>query len=135
MQRLVWAVKADADAFPPDVRMALAARADVIVHSRSEHVFIAAALAASPGRPGRIMVETRGAEGVALKFDGRTELVPARHLAAPDPTGAGDTLVGGLLAALVAAPGDPVAAVRAGQAAAYTMLKNRLEETQARTAT
>ncbi len=132
-QKLLWAVKADGDAFPTDVRAALAARADVIVHSRSERSFIAEALA-GPERAGRVMVETRGADGVVLSFGGRRETVPARQIAAPDPTGAGDTLIGGLLAALAATPDDPVAAVRAGQDAAHAMLMERSMETKARIA-
>lgn len=126
-QRLAWAVKADGDAFPPDLRAALAARADLVVHSRSERPFVADALAGNPGRPGRIVVETRGEQGAQVSAGAGSELVPARHLAAPDPTGAGDTFVGGLLAALIAAPGDAVGAVRAAQAAAYDMLHDRIE--------
>lgn len=126
-QRLVWVVKADGDAFPPDLRASLAARADLIVHSRAERPFVAEALADERRREGRFVVETRGSEGAQISTSAGTELVPARHLAAPDPTGAGDTFVGGLLAALIAAPEDVVGAVRAAQAAAYEMLKDRIE--------
>lgn len=125
-QRLAWAVKADADAFPPDLRAALAARADLIVHSRGERAFVSDALGVA--RTGRIVVETRGAEGAVFTADGRTQLVPAATtVAAPDPTGAGDTFVGGLIAALIAEPGDVATAVRAGQCAAHAMLSRRLE--------
>ena len=40
---VVWVVKADPRAVPPDLAAALAARADVIVHSRGEAPFVAAA--------------------------------------------------------------------------------------------
>jgi len=126
-QRLAWAVKADGDAFPPPLRAALAARADLIVFSRGEAPFVAEALAAAPARPGRRLVETRGAAGVALTADGRTEMIGTEMLAAPDPTGAGDTFLGGMLAALIAQPGDAAAAVRAGQRAARDLLLARLE--------
>jgi ribokinase len=121
-QRLAWVVKADADAFPPELRAALAARADLVVHSRGERAFVANALAHAR----RIVVETRGAEGAAVTVDGRTELIAAEtFVAADDPTGAGDTFAGGLLAALIERPGDAAAAVRAGQRAAANMLLAR----------
>lgn len=126
-QRLAWAVKSDGDAFPPDLRTALAARADLVVHSRSERPFVAGALSGQAERSQRVVVETRGAEGAQVSSIAGSELVPARHLAASDPTGAGDTFVGGLLAALIAAPGDAIGAVRAAQTAAYEMLRDRIE--------
>ena len=127
-QRLAWVVKGDADAFPPALRADLAARADLIVHSRGERAFVAEALAAA-SRPGRMLVETLGAEGASVTVDGVTALVaPEATVAAADPTGAGDPFVGGLLAALLAAPEDAAAAVRAGQRAAHDMLRARQEE-------
>ena len=51
-QRLAWVVKADGDAFPPALRAALAARADLIVCSRGERPFVADALEAVPGARG-----------------------------------------------------------------------------------
>jgi ribokinase len=125
-QRLVWAVKADADAFPQEVRRDFAARADLIVHSRNERSFVEPALAeAGPGHPGRIVVETRGPEGAQFTIAGRTTYVPTDRLAVSDPTGAGDTFLGGLIAGLIENPNDPVAAIRAGEAAARAMLITR----------
>lgn len=129
-QCLCWAVKADGDAFPPDLRTAIAARADLIVFSRGEHPFIAAALDAAPRTSERILVETRGAEGAHLTVGGTTALIAAAPVAAADPTGAGDTFVGGMLASLIARPGDTVAAVRAGQEAARALLLARTHELQ-----
>lgn len=127
-QRLCWVVKADGDAFPPDLRDAIAARADLIVFGRAERPFIAAALGAVPPRSGRILVETRGAEGAHLTLDGWTTPVAAAEIVATDPTGAGDTFVGGMLASLIRRPGDAMAAVRAGQDAARAMLFARVKE-------
>ncbi len=125
-QRLIWAIKGDPDAFPPDLRRDLAARADLMVHSRGERSFVETALAAAgPGRPGRIIVETRGPEGALVTFAGQTVSVPTEKIAAADPTGAGDTFLGGLIASLIQKPDDPVAAVRAGEAAARVMLARR----------
>jgi ribokinase len=127
-QRLCWAVKADGDAFPAAMRQAIAARADLIVFGRAERPFVAAALESVAPRSGRILVETRGAEGVQVTLDGRATAVAATGIVAADPTGAGDTFVGGMLASLIARPGDAMAAVRAGQEAAHAMLLARTEE-------
>jgi len=125
-QRLIWAVKGDPDAFPPHLRCDLAARADLIVHSRGERPFVEPALAeAGPGRPGRIIVETRGPEGVQITIGDKTISVPTKKIAVADPTGAGDTFLGGLIASLIQKPDDPVAAIRAGETAARTMLTER----------
>jgi len=127
-QFVVWAVKGDPDAFPEDVRRDLAVRADLIVHSKGERDFVAPFLGASPRRPGRLLVETLGAHGAELTIGGRTVAVPLdakQAIEGRDPTGAGDTFLGGLIAALIARPSDPVAAVRAGQAAARAMLAAR----------
>lgn len=129
-QRLCWAVKADGDAFPPDLRAAIAARADLIVFSRGERPFIAAALETASPRSGRILVETHGADGAHLMVDGRTASIAATPVAAADPTGAGDTFVGGMLASLIKRPGDAVAAVGGGHEAARAMLLARTKELQ-----
>ncbi len=132
-QKLAWAVKADADAFPLDLRAALASRADLIMHSKGERPFVAEALRNAVPKPDRIVIETRGAEGAQVTRGGVSELVPPQKtLTVPDPTGAGDTFVGGLLAALIANPDDAVAAVRAGQEAAQAMLLDRIEQSKKR---
>ncbi len=130
-QRLVWAVKGDPDAFPEDLRRDLAARADLVVHSEGERDFVAPFLAAAPGRPDRLVVETQGAAGAALTMGGRMLYAPldkTKRVAANDPTGAGDTFVGGLIAALIVRR-DPLAALRAGEAAAREMLIARHKKT------
>jgi ribokinase len=123
-QRLVWAVKGDPDAFPEDLRRDLAARADLVVHSQGERDFVAPFLAAAPGRTDRLVVETQGADGAALTIGGRMLKAPlekTNQVMTSDPTGAGDTFLGGLIAALIVKR-DPVAALRAGEAAAREML-------------
>jgi ribokinase len=125
-QKLIWAVKGDSDAFPPDLRRDLAARADLIVHSRGERAFVEPALAESGlGRPGRIIVETRGPAGAQITIGGKTTFVPTEKIAVADPTGAGDAFLGGLIAALIQKPDDPVAAIHSGETAARTMLTER----------
>jgi ribokinase len=123
---LAWAVKADPRSFSPAQAARLAARADLICHSRAETGFVAAAVAgAGRRRPGAIRVETRGPEGAMLTWDGECRILPTDPLPVRDPTGAGDTLVGGVIASLIANPDDKPGAVRAGIAAARAMLRTR----------
>jgi sugar/nucleoside kinase (ribokinase family) len=129
-QYLVWAVKGDPAAFPEKLRRDLAARADLVVHSLAERDFVAPYLATTPGRPDRLVVETLGAAGATLTTRGRTFRAPiekSKRVKTNDPTGAGDTFLGGLIAALVAKR-DPVAALRAGEASARAMLIARNEK-------
>lgn len=123
---LVWAVKADPRAVPPALATALARRADLIVASRGEASFVETALASggAPGRPA-IRIETRGGEGVAVITNGRTVIVPAEAVAAGDTTGAGDTFIGGLLAAWPESEIHP--AVERGIQAARKLLESRAE--------
>ncbi|MBV8662681.1 MAG: hypothetical protein JO107_06220, partial [Hyphomicrobiales bacterium] len=120
---VVWAVKADRRAVPGDLAAALAARADVVVFSRGEAAFVAQALAGAPRRR-RLTVETRGRDGVAINRAGIIELLPADPIDATDSTGAGDTFLGGFIAALMAGA-EPLAAAKAGVAAARALLERR----------
>jgi ribokinase len=124
--QVVWAVKADPRAVPPELAAAIAARADVIAWSRGEARFVADAFkaAGSPKRR-RLLIETRGRDGVSLCIDEHEEIIPVEPLAAEDTTGAGDTFLGGLLAALVNNPDKLAAAVEAGALAARAMLVAR----------
>jgi ribokinase len=130
--QVVWAVKADPRAVPPDLAGAIAARADIIAWSRGEASFVDGALAIAPtGRP-RLLVETRGRDGVALRLDGREEIIRVEPLAVEDATGAGDTFLGGMIAALIVDRQDLAGAVAAGARAAKAMLMARAEMKEAR---
>jgi ribokinase len=124
--KLIWVVKADARATPPDLAAALAARADVIVHSRAEAAFVAQAFAAA-GACERVRIETRGAQGVAIHAGESETLVPADPLDVEDATGAGDTWVGGFLAARLLRGASLSEAARTGAASVRAMLAARLE--------
>ena len=129
--RLVWAVKADARAVPADLAAAIAARADVVAASRGEAAFVEKALsAARPSQRRRLLVETRGRDGVALTLEGRAQVFPVEPLSVEDSTGAGDTFLGGFLAALIAGIDRPDDAVAAGARAAREMLVARELETK-----
>jgi len=124
--RLVWAVKADPRAVPADLAAAICSRADIVAASRGEAGFLAAALAAAgPSRRPRLIVETRGAESVAVICDGGVDVFPVDPVEAEDTTGAGDTFLGGFLASLIAGNEALDEAVAAGIRAAREMLVAR----------
>jgi len=109
--KVVWAVKADPRATPPDLASDLAARADFIVHSRGEAAFVAEA---GPTRRDAVRIETRGPEGVAIFHDGEETLVPVEPIATDDSTGAGDAWLGGFLAAHCVRDETLIASARSG---------------------
>jgi len=124
--KLAWVVKHDPRAMSPDLAARFAARADLICHSLAEADFLAHALGAGgPLRPGQIVIETHGRSGAAFRRNGRTDFVQTEPLAVSDPTGAGDTFAGGVLAALATGETDPVAVVQAGHRAARALLETR----------
>ena len=118
---LIWSVKADPRAVPADLAAAIFARADIVAASRGEAAFVAAAVAAAgPSRRPRLILETRGAEGVAVTRDGRVDVFPVDPVEAEDATGAGDTFLGGFLALVERR--RPEDAVAAGDRAARALL-------------
>lgn len=122
--RLAWIVKNDPRALPPDLARQLAGRADLICCSRAERAFVDSALSANPRR-GRILIETQGGEGATLIRDGQATSVPTNPIAVGDPTGAGDTFAGGVLASLAGGETDPTAILQAGHRAAAALLAGR----------
>jgi sugar/nucleoside kinase (ribokinase family) len=105
---LAWNVKADRQAFPPELVTRLAAAA-VVSLNRSEAVFLGDALALHrPAEPDDLLERgaglvalTRGREGALLAWsDGRVELTQ-QAIPVSDATGAGDAFFAGLLAAVV----------------------------------
>jgi ribokinase len=124
---VIWAVKADRRAVPDDLAAALAARADVVVFSRGEADFVAKAFAAAgASQRSTLRIETRGRDGVAIDRAGAVELIPADPIEASDTTGAGDTFLGGFIAAFLAGA-EPRDAAKAGAAAARALLATRNE--------
>jgi ribokinase len=109
--KVVWAVKADPRATPPDLAAALIARADIVAYSRGEVGFVAAAGAT---RRDAVRIETLGAEGVALFHAGAETRVAAEPISCEDATGAGDTWLGGFLAAYCVRNETLVASARSG---------------------
>jgi ribokinase len=107
-QTLVWAVKHDDDAYDEASLRRLLDRADIVSFSRGErdYVTVGGVPPERGVRPGTLVIETRGADGVVWSFgspDGGTRAgsVAADPVDAGDTTGAGDTFVGTLTGLLV----------------------------------
>ena len=124
--RLAWIVKHDPRAMSVAQAARFAARADLICFSHAEAGFVRQALAeAGAARPGRVLIETRGGQGAGITRDGQSIDVSAEPLTVTDPTGAGDSFAGGVLAALAKGETDLAAVVRSGHAAARRLLLAR----------
>jgi sugar/nucleoside kinase (ribokinase family) len=122
---VVWAVKADPDAYPPPLAARLLARADVVLLSAGERAFLARQGVAP--RAGALVVETHGAGGVRWRRDGRAGAAPVVPLPVADTTGAGDAFAAGVIAGLAAGGGDE-AAVRRGIETSRALLEARLAD-------
>jgi sugar/nucleoside kinase (ribokinase family) len=127
----VWSVKGDPGSFPPALARELAGRASVIVHSSDEAGFLAEQLGddwrTHTVRPGALVVETHGADGVRFWTDGAERWVRLDEpLRVYDTIGAGDRFCAGLLAAVLDGE-EPEAAVLAGVTSAQALLRDRAE--------
>ena len=123
---LAWVVKDDPRALAPALAARIAARADLICYSRAEAEFVARALeGAGPGKPDRILIETRGGVGASAARGDETVFVGAEPIEIADPTGAGDTFAGGALAALALGEMALAPIIEAGHRAARTLLETR----------
>jgi ribokinase len=126
--RVVWSVKADPDAYPPELVARLRARADVVAFSAGERAFVTAGAGEGGGRPGALEIETRGADGVRWTRGGESGCEPVRPVAVSDTTGAGDALVAGVIAQLLRDAEDVAAAIAAGIESSRGFLERRGRE-------
>ena len=130
--RLVFAVKADADAFPADLVEACVEQAALISFSRGERAFLEDAVGTDglleAGRRS-VLVETHGTDGVVLTVGGEHHRLPVHPVQVRDTTGAGDRLLATALAELAGArawpppPRHAVSAVTSGIEAAERFLQ------------
>jgi sugar/nucleoside kinase (ribokinase family) len=135
---LAWSVKADADAFPPDLRQRLLMEAEIVCLQRDELPFLlgdadsidaGTRLRALAAR--RTVVVTEGASGATVMWPARepgsscrTAQARPEPVAVEDPTGAGDAFFAAFLAATLRGSEPPDAL---GQASGYVvrMLQRR----------
>ncbi|ACI50695.1 PfkB domain protein [Gluconacetobacter diazotrophicus PA1 5] len=128
---LAWIAKNDADAFPCDLAAEIAGRADIIFSSLAEADMVAKAGRDAPARPGQILIETRGRDGACIRSNGVSRHRMTNPVTVIDPSGAGDTLAGSMLAALIRDNADPDTALGAGMEAARAMLSERQNDKRA----
>jgi ribokinase len=125
--RLAWTVKPDPDAFPEDLARRLLRRADVVTFGAGEGGFLAAVTGAVPPegcRPDALVVRTGGAGRVRYWSAGRAGELDVPVVSGVDTTGAGDTFVAGLVAALATGAGH-VEAVGSAADGATDLLRRR----------
>ena len=123
--RVAWVMKNDPLSYPKDLRVALAARADYIFCNRQEREWVDEGLAESAAHRRPLVVETAGAEAVSVQRDNSRMRVDVEPLSFDDASGAGDTLAGGCLAAIVAGESDLRTLVESGIDAAASLLRER----------
>lgn len=121
---VVWVAKNDPASFPPKLRARLGSRARYIFCNSEERAWINEVTAAA--NPERVIVETRGTDPIVVCANRAVTEVPVAALSVGDATGAGDTLAGATLAALLSGERDPVAAVRTGARVAHELLARRV---------
>lgn len=128
-QKLAWVVKNDPKAITPAQSAALYERADLVFCNGRERAFLEDARATGPTpRAGQIIVETQGRRGALFIRGDESHFVAAEPVEVTDPTGAGDTFAGGVIAAIMKGETDLEAIGRAGNAAARALLLDRKAE-------
>ena len=121
---VAWIVKIDHDAFSPELRGRIAARADYIFCNADERQFVADCLPQNK-RSGQTIVETLGSAGVLVESDQQKIVLSADFVKTSDTTGAGDTLAGEVLAIVIEGESSVVDAVQRGMDAARNLLAAR----------
>lgn len=128
-QKLAWIVKNDPRAITPEQTAALFARADLVFCNGRERAFLEGVRSEGRvARAGQIVVETQGRRGALFLRDGESRFAEADPVDVTDPTGAGDTFAGGVIAAIMKGETGLEAIGRAGNAAAHTLLLDRKAE-------
>lgn len=127
-QTLAWIVKNDPRAITAGQMAVLAGRADLIFCNGRERAFLESARNGGAARAGQLIVETQGSRGATFLRNGKSQFVPADPVDVTDPTGAGDTFAGGVIAAMMNGKTDLDAVGRAGNASARALLLERKSE-------
>lgn len=128
-QKLAWVVKNDPRAITPEQSAQLALRADLIFCNGRERAFLDNARQDSDAvRKDQILVETQGRRGAVFIRNGESCFAAAQPIDITDPTGAGDTFAGGVIAAIMNGETDLNAIGQAGNSAARSLLLERKSE-------
>lgn len=123
---VAWIAKKDPVTCPELLSRRCAARANYIFCNASERRFVDASIPA-PARRRKVIVETRGSDGVLVENGDERFFVPVGKIQTADTTGAGDTFAGAMLACLLNGEKHLKAAVEAGIGAANALLRERSE--------
>lgn len=123
--KVAWVLKNDPLSYPNELRVALASRADYIFCNRQEREWVDESLgeAQTHRHPG--IVETAGGDDVMGVADDLSVQVQVEPISFDDASGAGDTLAGGCLAAILAGESDLRTIVESGVSAAASLLRGR----------
>jgi ribokinase len=121
---LAWIAKDDPSCFPDSLAARLARRADIVFCNSAERVMIDRART-DGYRANQSVIETRGSQGVVIDNRGTVIELSCEPLRVTDTTGAGDTLAGEVLAALLSGISSMEEAVRRGIDAARALLVQR----------
>jgi sugar/nucleoside kinase (ribokinase family) len=122
---VVWSVKADPDAYPPELVARLLERADVVACAEGEQSFLARQAAGREPREDALVLRTRGARGVLWRRGEHSGHLAVRPIRVADTTGAGDAFVAGVIAQLMRDPDDAPAAAAAGIDSSRALLEER----------
>jgi ribokinase len=120
---VAWITKNDPASFIPPLREMLARRAQFIFCNARERAWVDEVTGERPAD--QVIIQTGGAEAVQVHRSGSVTHLAVNALRMHDTTGAGDTLAGGALAAILHGETDIVRAVREGIDAAYELLSER----------
>ena len=123
--RVAWVMKNDPLSYPKELRVALASRADYIFCNREERAWVDEGLEEAGTERETMIVETAGADPVVAQTASASVRVPVEPLSFDDATGAGDTLAGGCLAAILAGESDLRRMVASGINSAAALLQER----------
>ena len=121
---VAWVAKNDPKSYPEALRSMLGKRADYIFCNVHERAWIDRALLDRDRSP-PLIVETNGAEKVKVEQGERIDYLDVPPLQFTDPSGAGDTLAGGCLAAVAGGERDSTQIGAAGISAAVSLLRQR----------
>lgn len=121
---IAWVAKNDPQSYPESLRALLGERADYIFCNAAEREWIDEALLGRR-RDAPLIVETNGVEPVKVERGKELHYLDVQALEVHDPSGAGDTLAGGALAAVLAGDTDPRRIAQAGIDAAAALLDTR----------